>query len=168
MNTADLEVLVAPLVENHQLEIDRVEILNAGKRAVVRVFLDGDGDTGRGPSLDQISAATRDISAALDNADLTRGRPYTLEVSSRGVSQPLTQPRHFRRNRGRLVACTLSAGSLTGRIVSVSDENLVLEVDGQPVTLELGDIRRAVVQVELNRPVAEGEPDDLEGDFDGR
>ena len=97
MNTTDLEALVAPVVAAHALEVDRLEVMAAGKRSVVRVFLDGDGPDGRGPSLDQIAEATRDVSRALDDADVTKGRAYTLEVSSRGVSRPLTAAKHFRR-----------------------------------------------------------------------
>lgn len=152
MDTADIEALVAPVAAGHALEVDRLEVLNAGKRAVVRIFLDGDGADGRGPSLDDIAAATRAISVALDETDVTRGRPYTLEVSSRGVSRPLVEAKHFRRNIGRLVAVKLSAEEVTGRIVAATDDAVEIDVDGTPRSLAIADIARAVVQVELNRP----------------
>ena len=56
MNTADIESLVAPVAAAHSLEVDRIEVLTAGKRSVVRIFLDGDGPKGRGPSLDDIAS----------------------------------------------------------------------------------------------------------------
>lgn len=151
MKIPDLERLLTPVVAAHSLEIDRVEILPAGRRSLVRVFLDGDGPAGLGPSLDEITDATRAISAALDEATLTGNAPYTLEVSSRGVGRPLTEPRHYRRNRGRLVAVSGPDLELTGRIVDVADDGLVLDVDGDRRTLPLAGIRQAVVQVELNR-----------------
>lgn len=152
MDTADIEALVTPVAAGHALEVDRLEVLNAGKRAVVRVFLDGDGADGRGPSRDDIAAATRAISAALDEADLTKGRPYTLEVSSRGVSRPLVEAKHFRRNRGRLVAFSLADQELTGRIVAAQETAVEIDVDGDRRSVPLAEIRRAVVQIELNRP----------------
>ncbi|MGC3993756.1 MAG: ribosome maturation factor RimP [Propionicimonas sp.] len=154
MNTADLEALVAPVAAAHTLEVDRLEVMTAGKRAVVRVFLDGDGPEGHGPSLDEIASATRDISATLDAADITKGKPYTLEVSSRGVSRPLTEAKHFRRNTRRLVALTLADGTVTGRIRGVTDDGIELDVDGEARTVPLAEVQRALVQVELNRPVA--------------
>lgn len=163
MNTAELEALVAPVAEAHSLELDRLEVLNAGKRSVVRVFLDGDGPDGRGPSLDEIAEATRGISAALDDADVTRGRPYTLEVSSRGVSRPLTELRHFRRNTGRLVSFSLEGETLVGRVRGVDAEQVVVDVDGAERRIPLADVHRALVQVELNRPV-EGEDTDEEAE----
>ena len=148
MNTADIESLVAPVAAAHSLEVDRIEVLTA-----VRIFLDGDGPKGRGPSLDDIASTTRAISAAFDDADVTRGRAYTLEVSSRGVSRPLTEPKHFRRNTGRLVAIDADGEHLTGRVLSVDATSVEVDVDGQARRLLLDTVTRAVVQVELNRPL---------------
>ena len=153
MNTADIESLVAPVAAARSLEVDRIEVLTAGKRSVVRIFLDGDGPKGRGPSLDDIASTTRAISAAFDDADVTRGRAYTLEVSSRGVSRPLTEPKHFRRNTGRLVAIDADGEHLTGRVLSVDATSVEVDVDGQARRLLLDTVTRAVVQVELNRPL---------------
>ena len=159
MNTADIESLVAPVAAAHSLEVDRIEVLTAGRRSVVRIFLDGDGPKGRGPSLDDIASATRAISAAFDDADPTRGRPYTLEVSSRGVSRPLTEPKHFRRNTGRLVEIDAAGEQLTGRVLGVDDTAVEVAVDGQPHRVLLETITRAVVQIELNRPLEPEEED---------
>lgn len=149
MDTADIESLIAPVAAAHSLEVDRLEVMTAGKRAVIRVFLDGDGPVGRGPSLDEIAAATRDISTTLDGTDVTNGRPYTLEVSSRGVNRPLTQAKHFRRNTGRLVAFSLGDEQLTGRIASADETAVVVDVDGAERRIPLTEISRALVQVEL-------------------
>ena len=164
MNTADIESLVAPVVAAHSLEVDRIEVLTAGRRSVVRIFLDGDGPKGRGPSLDNIASATRAISAAFDEADPTRGRPYTLEVSSRGVTRPLTEPQHFRRNTGRLVAIEAAGEQLTGRILGVHDTGVEVEIDGEPRRIALDTITRAVVQIELNRPLEPEEEDEAVAD----
>ena len=151
MKTADLEGLLTPIVAAQNLEIDRIEVTSAGRRRLVRVFLDGDGPAGLGPSLDEIAEATRAISAALDDSPITGQAPYTLEVSSRGVGRPLTQAKHYRRNRGRLVALTGPELDLTGRIVAVSEDEVTLEIDGASRGFGLAGIDKAVVQVELNR-----------------
>lgn len=164
MNTADIESLVAPVAAAHALEVDRIEVAAAGKRSVVRIFLDGDGPVGRGPSLDEIASATRDIAVILDGADITRGRPYTLEVSSRGVTRPLTQARHFRRNTGRLVEFTLAGEQVIGRVVSSDDESTEVDVDGARRRIPLADVIKAVVKVELNRPVEAEDEDEDEGE----
>lgn len=162
MNSADISALLTPVVAAHDLEIDRVEVTAAGKRSVVRIFLDGDGPAGKGPSLDQIAEATRSISAALDADDPTGGRPYTLEVSSRGVGRPLTDGKHFRRNSGRLVVVSTADGEVTGRIVEADDAQVTIDVDGQPQTIALVAIDKALVKVELNRPLTDASDDEDE------
>ena len=88
MNEHAIASLVEPLLAVGRLELDRLEIVRAGKRSVLRLYLDGDGPEGRGPSLDEIADATRAISVALDESPAVGNAPYTLEVSSRGVSRP--------------------------------------------------------------------------------
>ncbi len=162
MDSTAIGRLLTPVVAAHDLEIDRLEITAAGKRSVVRIFLDGDGPAGVGPSMDQIAQATRSISVALDDADVTKGRPYTLEVSSRGVGRPLTEAKHFRRNRGRLVAITTADEPVTGRIVGVSDEVLELEVAGVVQEIALAAITTAQVQVEMNRSINKSDDEEEE------
>ena len=151
MRIPDLEALLTPVVAAQNLEIDRIEVMSAGRRKLVRVFLDGDGPAGLGPSLDEIADATRAVSNALDDSTITGQAPYTLEVSSRGVGRPLTEPKHYRRNRGRLVAVTGPELDLTGRIVAVTDDEVTLDLDGETRVVGLAGIDKAVVQVELNR-----------------
>ncbi|WIY81582.1 ribosome maturation factor RimP [Propionimicrobium sp. PCR01-08-3] len=152
MKHTGLEEELAGVLADHQLELDDLDIQPAGKRRVVRVTVDGDGTKGRGPDLDQIAEATRAISQALDDTDALGNAPYTLEVSSRGVSRPLTKPAHYRRNKTRLVALTLSDDSqLTGRIGDADDSSVTIDVDGVARTLGFDEISKAVVQVEMNR-----------------
>ena len=130
------------------LDVEAVEITPAGKRRVLRVAVDKDG----GVTLDDVAEATREVSRVLDDSDVMGEQPYTLEVTSRGVDRPLTLPRHWRRNAGRLVKADLQGGEVVlGRIVSSTDETVTLEVDGASRELALGDITKALVQIEFNR-----------------
>lgn len=152
--------VVEPVLASHGLELEAVELQPAGKRTVVRVVVDGDGADGRGPGLDEIAEATQAVSSALDDSDAAGAGSYTLEVSSRGIARPLTKPQHWRRNTDRLVKVTLaptddgdgtSGETVTGRITSTTDDEVTLDVDGEPRTLALDTISKALVQVEFNR-----------------
>lgn len=152
MTESTLIDLLDPIVAEHGLEIDELKIVRAGKHSVLRISLDGDGSEGHGPDLDQIADATRAISHALDEAEAPSNSPYTLEVSSRGVSAPLTRPAHWRRNATRLVEVTpLEGEKYTGRITSADEDGAELEIDGQPRHVDFGQVRGAVVQIEMNR-----------------
>ncbi|WP_420175633.1 ribosome maturation factor RimP [Luteococcus sp. OSA5] len=158
-----VEPIILPVLETHGLELDKLDIIPAGKRKVLRITVDGDGPKGRGPLLDDIAAATRDISDALDESPEIGDAPFTLEVSSRGVGKPLTEAKHFRRNTGRLVLAVLVDGSqLRGRITETTDTTVTITVepeagkklpkDVDPVhVLELDEITKATIQVEMNR-----------------
>jgi ribosome maturation factor RimP len=92
----------------------------------------------------------------LDETDAMGNQSYTLEVSSPGVDRPLTLPRHWRRNRGRLVKVALADGTeLTGRIVETDDTSAGVDVDGTVRTVALPDVTKARVQIEFTRPEKE-------------
>jgi ribosome maturation factor RimP len=161
-----VSALLEPAVQSTGLDLEDVEIRTVGRRIVVRVLVDSE----TGVSLDQVAAASTAVSEAMDADDPFGDEPYTLEVSSPGVERPLTLPRHWRRSSGRLVAVTTTKHEqVTGRIVSVTDDEVELEIDVKGRTsrrtLALADVAKAVVQVEFSR---KGEPEvedvpDLEG-----
>lgn len=168
---------VEPLIAAAGLYLEDVEVTSAGARSVVRIVVDLEEDAVGGLDLDRVAAISRDISTAIDATDAFAGE-FTLEVSSPGVSRPLTERRHFTRARGRLVTLRMRDGStLTARLVDVDrstdDAVLVLvpevpaekgrrPVHGEPVRLRLAEVRDGHVEVELGR-MAEL-PDDAFGD----
>ena len=153
MDANRISTVLEPVLAAHDLELETIEIQPAGRRTLVRVVVDGDGPEGHGPGLDDIAEATQSVSAALDESDVTGTGPYTLEVSSRGVSRPLTLPRHWRRNQDRLVKVNLTDDeeAVTGRIVEVDDEQATLDVAGERRAIPYTAVAKALVQVEFNR-----------------
>ena len=130
------------------LDLEAVEVTPAGKRRVLRVAVDKDG----GVTLDDIAEATGAVSEALDDEDLMGEQAYTLEVTSRGVDRPLTEPRHWRRNHDRLVRASLRDGSqLTGRVGHSDHTRVTLDVSGSRRRVEYDTIAKALVQIEFNR-----------------
>ena len=147
--TDRLAGLLAGPIEALGLDLEAVDLSRAGKRSVLRVAVDKDG----GVDLDDIAAATGEVSRVLDDADAMGSAPYTLEVSSPGVDRPLTLPRHWRRNVGRLVRASLADGTeLTGRIVGAGDEAADVEADGDVRRLAFADVAKARIQIEFTRP----------------
>lgn len=138
------------------LEIDDIEVATSGKRQVLRVCVDGDGPRGTGPTMDDIADATRAISQALDESEADGSQPYTLEVSSRGVSRPLVRPAHYRRNKNRLVKITLPDETIVGRIKSSDEDSVELDVAGALRAVQFADISKALIQVEM-KPFVEKE-----------
>jgi ribosome maturation factor RimP len=152
------------------LMVEDVAVTPAGKRRLVRIWLDRDL-SGLDPvdessvveplSLDEVAEATRAIGIALDAADATGEAPYVLEVGSPGVDRPLVEPRHFRRNVTRLVEIWRVNGAagepIVGRLVAAGPFEatlLVAATKKEPETelrIPYADVARAQVQVEFAR-----------------
>jgi len=140
---ARVTAVIEPVVSAAGYDLEEVSLSRAGRRHVVRVLVDADG----GISLDDVAVVSRKISDALDAAEEAGGEvvagEYQLEVGSPGVDRPLTLPRHWRRNVGRLVA----VNGLTGRITAADDTGIVLD-DREIGYADLGPGR---VQIEFKR-----------------
>ena len=130
------------------LDLEAVDLSSAGKRRILRVAIDKDG----GVTMDDIADATREVSRVLDETDAMGAQPYTLEVSSPGVDRPLTLPRHWRRNVGRLVKATLREGDpLVGRITESDEDGALLDVEGTERRVEYAEVRKAKIQIEFKK-----------------
>ncbi|KQY59542.1 hypothetical protein ASD11_08265 [Aeromicrobium sp. Root495] len=143
-----IEALVREPVEALGLDLEAVEVKPGQSQKLLLVAVDADG----GVSIDTIAQVTRALSLVLDESDVMGSQPYTLEVSSRGLSRPLTEPRHWRRNADRLVTVKLhDYSSVKGRILASDDDGVDLTVDGETRRLAYSDILTAKVTPELNR-----------------
>jgi ribosome maturation factor RimP len=148
-----VRAVVEPAVHAAGLVLEDVTVSRAGSRSVVRITLDLPEDAIGSLDSDTLGEASRAISAALDADDVVPGA-YTLEISTPGTSRPLTQLRHFRRARTRLVRLRLMDGTtVAGRLTDVVDDGegpqLVLDDGGTRVAL--ADVRKGKVEVELKR-----------------
>ena len=159
-----VRAVIEPVILAAGFDLEDVDLSRAGRRHVVRVLVDADG----GISLDDVAVVSREISQALDTADETQGEvlagEYQLEVGSPGVDRPLTLPRHWRRNVGRLVTVTAAGRSLTGRVTAADETGVVLDVDGKVTTIPYAELGPGRVQIEFKRLDEAVFPDEPEGD----
>jgi ribosome maturation factor RimP len=157
---------IGPVVDGAGYDLEELVVTPAGRRTVVRVVVDRDP----GVTLDDIAEVSRAVSDVLDANDDGMGRPFVLEVTSPGVDRPLTEPRHWRRNIGRLVTVAVGPSGgrdeVTGRITAVDDGGvgLAVEAKGKPGAKKRPPTPRHVpwaqlgagrVQVEFGRPGAD-------------
>lgn len=145
-----LRELVERAVEGTGADLEDLVEQRAGARRLLRIAVDRDG----GVTSDDLADVSHALSAALDASDVMGEAPYVLEVTSPGVDRPLTLPRHWRRNTGRLVKAALTeGGEVTGRVAAADDDgaDLLVGDEGEPVRLAYATVARAKVQVEFNR-----------------
>lgn len=169
--------VVGPVVEAAGLYLEEVTVTRAGNTSVVRITVDLPDDALGSLDSDRLGDVSRAMSAALDEDDVVSGA-YTLEISTPGTSRPLTELRHYKRARTRLVTLKMMDGSrVEGRLTDVLDDGdgdvLVLDGDSR---IPLGDVRRGKVEVELKKldaqdaevsELGESAGEDTDDDSDG-
>ena len=145
--------LLDPVVRAAGSDLEDIAVSRAGRRSLVRITIDADG----GLNLDQVADVSRPVSDALESSDVMGADPWTLEVGTRGVATPLTLPRHWRRNVGRLVkvrgGLPTGEAEIVARLVAADEEAATLRDDdsGAETLVPIASVNRAVVQVEFQR-----------------
>jgi len=132
---------IAPIIEASGIYLEEVT-LTGGSPTILTVIVDSDTHL----NLDQVTSVTKEISEVLENLEELGETPFTLEVSSPGIDRPLTLPRHWRKNHGRLSTIKLHNGQLVkGRIGEYLDEKV--KIDDQEIAL--ADIEKAHIEIEF-------------------
>ena len=137
--------LAAPLAENEGMEIVDIELRHERSRGgrVLRLYLDKAG----GPTVDDLSRVSRQLSELLDSQDVVSGA-YTLEVSSPGINRPLKRPEHFARYIGKRVRIRtrdLIGGkrSFLGILQDVAGESITVAQEGTRYDIPFAAIERS-------------------------
>jgi len=138
-----LIALIEPLLERLGYELVQLDYSAGRAHAVVRVFADRPG----GVTLDDCARISRELSALLDVEDPIPSA-YTLEVSSPGFDRVLRTRAHFGRFVGSRVFVELKEPRdgrrrYTGKLLTVDEAGIALEVDREQVRMAFGEIGKA-------------------------
>lgn len=154
----------------HDLVLEEIVVTGPRSMPEVRVIVDRPEDQLGSADLDVVATASRELSALVDeDDDLLGPDPVVLEVTTPGVDRQLTQPRHFRRARGRLLSLSADGTDYRARLLAVvGDDVLVLRQEpgrddrGRPLKMPPGtserleipaaEVTSAQVQVEFDPP----------------
>jgi len=170
----DLREAAAAVLDAHGLVLEEVELGREGPLRRLRLVVDLPEDRLGSADLDTVAEASRELSARIDADDSLLGpEPVLLELTTPGVERALTEPRHFRRSRGRLLALRTVAGTEhRARLLAVDGDTLRLRQEpgrddrGRPRRLPAGTDERLELRIdEIDSARVEVEfdpPEDLE------
>jgi ribosome maturation factor RimP len=138
-----LIALIEPLLGRLGFELVDLEYGAGRAHAQLRLFI----DAAAGVTVEACAKVSREVSALLDVEDPIPCA-YTLEVSSPGFDRVLRTPGHFGRFVGSRVFIELKeprAGRrrYTGKLITVDEGGVALEVDGEHVALPFKEIGTA-------------------------
>ena len=114
-----------------------------GGQLLIRLLVDRVG----GVTIQQCASANQAVNQALEASGLVPER-YTVEVSSPGLDRPLTTKRDFERAIGEdlQLAVRVEDGrfkELSGMLLAVQHEAIVMKTPAGNVTVPMGEIRTA-------------------------
>lgn len=148
--TATLQALIEPAVTMLGYELLGCELVQQGRRSLLRVYL----DSPQGINIDDCERVSRQIAATMDVEDPIMGE-YDLEVSSPGLERPLFKLEHYQRFIGAKVRIKLQIPqngrrNYLGIIIAVEGETIIVEGDGQRWQLPFAIIEKAHLEPDFS------------------
>jgi ribosome maturation factor RimP len=152
--------VISPALDALSVRLEDV-LVKEGTPPILQILVDDAEVTTSSLTIDRVADASRAISDALDTSNAMGADPYDLEVSTPGVSRPLTHRHHFLRNVGRLLKVKRRTGDpIEGRLLEVHNDGILLQADlpakkgvtpklAEPELIPFADINRAKVDVEF-------------------
>lgn len=136
--------LLEPAVRSLGYELVGVEYRSGVQGGgLLRIYIDSE----QGITVDDCQTVSYQVSGLLDVEDPIPGH-YTLEVSSPGSDRLLFKRQDYERFAGSLVKLRLvfpldGRRKFKGRLQGLEGENVVIEQDGDPISLPLDQIEQA-------------------------
>ena len=135
-----IEELALPLVEQEDMFLVDIELKQQDMN-VVWVYVDSEKG---GVNLDVCSKISRELSFQVETEDIFP-KSYRLNVSSPGLSRPLSDKRQFNKNSGRTVKVKFKQNGeyekIEGTLKNISDDIVTIENEsGLAVTIEFDDL----------------------------
>ena len=135
--------LAEPILAQDQAELVELSVHRHGNQATIKLLVDAVG----GVSIQRCTRINRQLGDAIELSGLI-AESYTLEVSSPGLDRPLSSRRDYERAIGEDVELQLTDTApgpkqLSGMLLSVQDQAVVLTTRSGNVTIPLDAIRLA-------------------------
>jgi ribosome maturation factor RimP len=144
-----LQDILLPVLQDYGLELVEIEFKPSGKRWLLRLYIDKEG----GVTIADCQTVSREFGRILDVEDII-DYPYSLEVSSPGLTRPLKKWEDFLRNKGKMCRIVTKEqiegkNEFMGIIVNSTEE--LVEIRGiiDVFTIPIYAIKKANLEFEL-------------------
>ena len=128
---ARIRELLEEVISGSSVFVVDVEVRGSRGSSVVNVFVDSD----EGVGVDDLARISRELEFLLDSEDVIPGR-YSLNVSSPGLDRPISMPRQYKKNIGRMLRVHYRKEDDSGNAEALGK---LLEADVSLIVLEVSD-----------------------------
>ncbi len=139
-----------PVTQKHNVELWDVEFEKEGLDYVLTVYIDSDD----GISIETCEAVSRIIDPFLDEPQFSSLPPYTLCVSSAGLTRKLTKTSHFEKFIGNAVEVKFykpqnGIKETDGTLISYNNDEVQIETDMGTLTFNIKDAAYVRLKLEF-------------------
>ncbi len=144
-----LQDILLPVLQDYGLELVEIEFKPSGKRWLLRLYIDKEG----GVTISDCENVSREFGRILDVEDVI-DHPYSLEVSSPGLTRPLKKWEDFQRNNGKLCRIVTTEkiegkNEFQGTIINASEEKVEIRGTIDVFTIPIYAIKKANLEFEF-------------------
>jgi len=144
-----VRAIADPLLTNEGMELVEVNYRRESRGWVLRLTIDKEG----GVTLDDCSRVSQQLGRELDVEDFISSS-YVLEISSPGLTRPLRSEKDFIKYCNRLIKLRTvdpinSRQQFKGKLLSVSNNQIELEMEEGIVQIPLAKIAKANLEIEF-------------------
>jgi ribosome maturation factor RimP len=141
--------VVDPILLNEGMELVEVEYRREARGWVLRLYIDKEG----GVTLDDCTRISQEVGRILDVEDFI-SVPYTLEVSSPGLTRPLKSEKDFNKYRNRLITVKTvepieNRRKFKGKLLGISESRIEIEMEGGVFQIPLSNVARANLEMDF-------------------
>jgi ribosome maturation factor RimP len=147
-----VKALADRIVFNEGLELVDIEYRRESRGWVLRLYLDKEG----GVTLDDCTRISQEVGRTLDVEDVIE-TPYTLEVSSPGLTRRLKTEKDFKKYQGSLIKVKTvdpieNRRQFKGKLLGVFEERIEIEIEGGVFQIPLSNVGKANVEFQQTVP----------------
>ena len=144
-----IRTLAEPILLGEGIELVEVQYRREARGWVLRLYIDKEG----GVTLEDCTHVSHEINRHLDVEDFIYA-PYTLEVSSPGLSRPLKTEKDFlkyRNHRIKVMTCDPieKRRQFKGTLLGFFENQIEMELDEGIVTIPLSNVVKAHLEIEF-------------------
>jgi ribosome maturation factor RimP len=130
------------------MELVEIEYRRESKGWVLRLYIDKPD----GVTLDDCTRISQEVGRSLDVEDFI-SIPYTLEISSPGLTRPLKKEKDFVKYRNHIIKVKTvdpveNRRQFKGKLLGISEKRIQIEMNGGVFQIPLSNVAKANLEID--------------------